>query len=216
MSTPLHSFSELASALGRFEMETTSNQGNWGTKSLIGLDQASALRLFEAESILACEPETNSAARRQLLDDLGERGARYWNLRAPVSPVEMTRWKKLLAADQALIFVATDKDGWLENLIGNLHVPYVAAVPSMSLTESWLSFERKAFREASELLHISVGATRKSFTFVGTGALFDKAVALASHRPPMMWGYPPDAFKETLRSRKLIFPAKKDAAKSGA
>ena len=130
----LHTFQELALAVGRFEMQSTPNQGNWGTKSLIGMRDAEAFGLFQADAIFASESETISSFRRGLLDALGERKGRDWKLRPPASSTETTRWKRLLASDQALIFVASAKEGWLENLIGRLHTTFVAAVPSMSLT----------------------------------------------------------------------------------
>jgi len=211
----LHSFEELALAVGRFEMQSTPNQGNWGTKSLIALQDAEAMGLFEAEAIFASQPETTSSTRRALLDALGVRKGHDWQLRPPASAEDLARWKKVLASDQALIFVARSKEGWLENLVSRLHTTFVATVPSMSLTEAWLSFERKALRGYGDVLHVSTGATRLSFTFVGTGELFAKAVSLASLRPQMMWGYTPAAFKETLRSRKLIFPVKR-AVRAGS
>jgi len=205
----LHTFEELALATGRFEMETTANQGNMHYKSLIGIEEASVLGLFDAAAILAPLPETTATSRVRLLDSLGDRAGEHWKLRPPVSSLERGAWKKLLASDQALVFVATNKEGWLEHLIASLYVPMVAVFPTMSLTESWLRLERGEFKGHTDLLHISTGALRADFTFVGVGPTFERAIAIAAYRPLMMWGYTPAAFKDTQRSRKMIFPVRK-------
>ena len=206
MMEKTHTFAELALGVGRFEMQPLPNQGDMHWDSLIRLSQAEALGLFQAAEIRACSLVEKSARQHEILDALGSVSGKHWILRPPATDQQAKQWDRLLKSDQVLVFVAPLHPEWLSTLIRQLHSPFVAMFPSMSLTEDWLRYERKAFKGVNNGVHVSLGAGRATVTFVGTGELFSSAVSCASERPPMMWGYPTPAFRDTLRSRKLIFP----------
>jgi hypothetical protein len=202
---PLRSFAELALATGRFEMELTARQGDMHESSLIGLDLAAELGLFEAKSIVLCGPASRSKRSRRTIATLGELAGDDWILRCPASAAEIEAWDRLLAGDEILVFEASNAS-WAAHVASSLHSPHVAVFPGMGLTEQWLEYERRAFVAADNQLHVTLDSGRSSMTFVGVGPLFEVAIDHASLRPPLMHGYSNAGFRETAKSRELIFP----------
>ncbi len=215
MTPTMHTFSEMALCTGRFEMEAIPGDGVRRQRSAIDVDRAEALGLFTATKIYACYPEDEQLSMSQLADKLGRRCREGWELSPPESTVDRSLWDKLLLTDQVLIFEAPTSREWLEVLTSQLFRPFVAEVPSISHFRQWVEFEKASFKSANDLLHVSFGIGRSLCTFVGTGEIFNTAVAAASLRPPMLRGYPGPAFKDIARSRKNIFGAspKKGAQK---
>ncbi len=211
MQRRLHSFSELASSVGRFEMETIPNRGIRREHSAMDVGRAETLGLFAASRIFACYPEDDRASVINLLSKLGDRSKKHWELRAPRSERERKLWERLLAEDHVLIFEAPMSSDWQEHVIRQMYLPDVAAVPSSCLSQEWENFEKASFKSAENLLHLSLGVWRTVCTFVGNGDLFNSAVRIASERPPMMWGYTVPAFRDICRSRRFIFGRKPKA-----
>lgn len=200
-----YTLADMARAAGRFEMHRAANQPNQIYKSMLDVESAEEMGLFSAERIYGMLPDEPKAAQTKLLDSMGTKDGKAWLIDPPMGE-KKAAWKRLLESDVVLCFYSAGSFDWASVAVRNLHLPFVADEPLMSLDGVWRKFMKLKLANIENAVCISTGPKRAFYCVCGVGSGFESLVDVASGRPPLMWGYPESALRSAAKTRRLIIP----------
>ena len=200
-----YTLADMARAAGRFEMHRAANQPNQIYKSMLDVESAEEMGLFSAERIYGMLPDEPKAAQTKLLDSMGTKDGKAWLIDPPTGE-KKADWKRLLESDVVLCFYSAGSFDWAGVAVRNLHLPFVADEPLMSLDGVWRKFMKLKLENIENAVCISTGPKRAFYCVCGVGSGFQSLVDVASERPPLMWGYPEYALRSAAKTRRLIIP----------